>query len=391
MTGAITISQEEEIVQVVSVRLMATLTGPSGNSYIAYAGPADWNVTGTVFASFPMPNVPSVNQVYTLNVSYSYTLAITQYEPSPSGSEGYGSWETYFYNAYSPVPYASQQITVVSGGVLVSTGGNFSQIETQIDGVWNTLNVSSSNLQNALSSGLKTINGNIVTIQTQGSEILANLTTINAQIKSINGNMATITTDIGTINTTLSSINAQIKSINGNMATITTDIGTINTTLSSINAQITSIDNGIATIQTEAGTIQASLATLNAKLVAVNGTLATISTNVGTVQTSLSSINAQLTSVQGNVATVQTDLGTLTGTVDSVNGTVATINTKIGTLQASINGVTGSINSAKSGISNTIIFEVVILALVLITLVAAIVSVIYVNKAIRKIDEIKKP
>ncbi|MGB9815782.1 MAG: hypothetical protein ACPLVI_07595, partial [Thermoplasmata archaeon] len=121
VTGPITISKPQVIVQVVSVRAMITLTNPSGNTYIAYAGPVDWNSNGTIFASFPMPNVPTVNQVYTMNVSYSYTLAITQYAYYP-GSSVNGGWQTYFYNAYSPVPYASQQITVVAGGVLVSTG-----------------------------------------------------------------------------------------------------------------------------------------------------------------------------------------------------------------------------------------------------------------------------
>jgi len=369
------------IEQVISARVYATLQGPSGNVYTAYAGPADWNQNGTVMASFPMPNVPNVNEVYTLNVSYSYTIGVTIWTGGPcSSSSEQKSWETYFYNVYSTVPYASQSITVVSGGVLVSTGQSFSQIEAQINGVWNTLNVSSSNIQSALSSGFKTVNGNLVTIQTQGSEILANISTINGQITNINGNIATITSDIGTMQTTLGSINAQITGINGNIATITTDIGTINTTLSSINAHITSIDGNIATITSDAGTISTTLSAINAQLTAVNGTVATIKTNVGTIQTSLSSIGATVSSISSNVnnlvgttATIQTDLGTITGTVTSINGTVATIQTKLGTLQANVNTLS---NTA----SNTMTWSIGVLVLVIITLVLVLVVMMQVNK-----------
>ena len=371
----VSISPSLTIVQVVSARADVTLQQiPSGNSYTAFAGPVDWNSTGTINVSFPMPNVPHINSQYYLNVSYSYTLAVTQYhDTSPAG------WYTYFYNAYSAVPYASQIITVVSGGVLLST----SVIEASINGVNTNLSIDYNDLNTLVSNGFTSVNGNLLTIKTQGSTIEAQLNSTNSQIMGISNGMVYINTTLGNVETSLSSIDAKIASVNNGIATLQTSIGNVQASLSSLNASVMSINSGIATLQTSLGYITTNLTAINAKLESVNGTVATVSTDVGNIQTSLSSLNTQVTSISGTTATIQTDLGTLQGTVKSINGTTATIQTDLGTLQTNV-------KSATSGIGNTMIFEVVVLILVLITLVLAGLAMISSNKLAKKIDEMKK-
>jgi len=360
------------------------------NNNLVYSGPAVWNSSGTLNATFLMPNEQyASSQVFSVNASYSYLLYI------PNGSvAGVNESRAYFYNVYSPYPYnkVPGTLTVVTGGMI--SGINYTKdiatIETMISGSWQSVNVSYSYLVNTINPMLTTISNGIVTIEEQGATIQASLNNINANITAIKGNIATIQTSLGTIQASLNSLNAKIVAINGTVATIETDIGTINTSLASINAQLTSIQGNVATIQTSLGTIQASLNSLNAKIVAINGTVATIETDIGTINTSLASINAQLTSIQGNIATIQTSLGTIQGTVMSVNGSIATIKTQLGTLQTSVNGVTSSVNAAKSSISNAVTFEILIMVLVLITLVIAIGTLLIANRMVRRLEELKK-
>ena len=210
-----------------------------------------------------------------------------------------------------------------------------------------------------------------------------------------NASVAEIATLTGKyVNMSLSELNAKIigiySELNNTYVSINTSFGVMKAQLSALNANITAVSNGVATIQTSLGTIQASLNSLNAKIVAVNGTVATIKTDIGAINTSLASINAQLTSIQGNIATIQTSLGTIQGTVTSINGSIATIKTQFGTLQTSVNGVTSSVNAAKSSTSNALAFELLILALVLITLVIAIGTLLSANRMVRRLEELKK-
>jgi len=304
------------------------------NNNLVYSGPAVWNSSGTLNATFLMPNEQyASSQVFSVNASYSYLLYI------PNGSvAGVNEPRAYFYNVYSPYPYnkVPGKLTVVTGGMI--SGINYTKdiatIETMISGSWQSVNVSYSYLVNTINPMLTTISNGIVTIEEQGATIQASLNNISANITAIKGNIATISTSLGTI--------------------------------------------------------QASLDSLNAKIVAINGTVATIQTDIGTINTSLASINAQLTSIQGNIATIQTSLGTIQGTVTSINGSIATIKTQLGTLQTSVNGVTSSVNAAKSSISNAVTFEVLTMVLVIITLVIAIGTLLSANRMVRRLEELKK-
>jgi len=332
---SVTIYPSLTIVQVVSVRADITLQQiPSGNIYTAFAGPVDWNRTGTINVSFPMPNVPHINSQYYLNVSYSYTLGVTQYDSTTGG------WYTYFYNAYSAVPYASQTITVVSGGVLLNT----STIEATINGVNTTLTVDYNSLSKALSGGFTTVNGNLVTINVQGSEILTDLGTINGQISSINGNVATINTTLGKVQTSLASLNASLMSVSGNVATISTTLGKVQTSLSSINMTVSSTATSVS-------------------------------------------------GLVGSVATIQTDVGSLSGQITSVSNGVATIQTSLGNIQTNVSAIkldTGKITTVSSSLGTLEIFLIVAIVLILITLVIAFLAVNNTNKLAKKFEEQKK-
>jgi len=143
--------------------------------------------------------------------------------------------------------------------------------------------------------------------------------------------------------------------------------------LSELNATISSINSSMAYIKTSFGTMEASLSSLNASITAVNGSVVKLHTSLGQITTSLSSINATLVSVKNGVATVQTSIGNLTGNVTSISGNVATIKTSLGVLKADINGVSGNVNNI---INYGLIYEIVIIALIAVTLGIAVAGLL---------------
>jgi hypothetical protein len=141
--------------------------------------------------------------------------------------------------------------------------------------------------------------------------------------------------------------------------------------LSELNAKISSINNTVVYLNTSFGTMKSSVTTLDASITALNGTVVTLETTVGTVQTSLSSLNATLESMNGKVATVETSVGTLTGNVTSINGKVVTIQTSLGTLKMGVNSLQ---NKTGNIVNYGLIIDIVIIALVAVTLGMAVVS-----------------
>ncbi|MGB9815784.1 MAG: PKD domain-containing protein, partial [Thermoplasmata archaeon] len=212
------------------------------NNNLVYSGPAVWNSSGTLNATFLMPNEQyASSQVYSVNASYSYLLYI------PNGTvSGVNEPRAYFYNVYSPYPYnkVPGKLTVITGGMI--TGIDYSKdivtIETMLSGTWQSVNTSYNYLKNTINPELISVSDGIVTIELQGAILQASLNNITENITGIKNGIVSINTALGTIQTTLSSINGQITSINNGIATISTSLGTIQTTLSSINGQITSIN-----------------------------------------------------------------------------------------------------------------------------------------------------
>ncbi len=91
--------------------------------------------------------------------------------------------------------------------------------------------------------------------------IKANLTAINARLVSIDGKLITLQSDIGTLKTDADTINARLISIEGNEATIQSDLGTLKANADAIHAKVTSIDGNTATISSDLGTIKSQLNT----------------------------------------------------------------------------------------------------------------------------------
>lgn len=323
------ISASQNVYQVVSARIQATLSAnPSGPTYIAYAGPAVWDLAGDLNASFLMPNVPAVNAQYTLNVTYGYTIAVTQFQESSvhfggdSSGITVGVWETYFYDVYSPAPI-SQTLTVVAGGQILSESqlqAGVSTLSAQINGVNTNLSVDTSGLMTALQSGFKTVNNGIVTIEAQGSQIEASLAAINASIKSVS-----------------SGVSGLSGSLSADTATLSTSIGTIQTSLSNLNATVT-----------------------------------VVSSTIG--------------AVKGAQVTLSTDVGTLSGDITNVSNGVATIQTTAGQIKVAVGQIQGSANAIQSGMSTVELLLVVLIVLMLITLAVALFSVSRSNALAKKLN-----
>jgi len=126
---------------------------------------------------------------------------------------------------------------------------------------------------------LKSINGTLVTIQSNIGEIQVSLSQINAKLAALNGTVATIQTDIGIIKASLEDIRLNITSIQGNIANI-------NTTLGEIQGTIVSIQEDIATIKTDLGNITASLSPTQTTTLGIP--IAAILAGIGAVGSSIS-------------------------------------------------------------------------------------------------------
>ncbi len=309
-------------------------------------------------------------------------------------------------------------ITLISGNGALLTGVSSTQIAEIVANVTGAVKTAMSVPLSELNASVVAINGAVAQLKTAFGNMTASLNAINATVVSIMNGQAEVMTDLGTVQTSLASLNASVASVQGSLVTLNTAVGQLTTSLSNLNATVMSISSGVANLQTAVGNIQVSLNAINASLMgiqngvavlntslgqvktslasiagqitAVNGSVATVETSLGTLQTSLSNLNATVTSISGNVATVQTSLGTLSGTVTNISNGVATIQTSLGTLQTSVSGVNSKVSSVSSSVGSTILFEVVVLVLVLITLVLAFLAMNNSNRLAKKLDEMKK-
>ncbi len=300
----------------------------------------------TLSGTFAMPNgVPGT--VYLISFNYSQRVAYTytsQYTP-------YGS--TKYYTGSS----------TFSAPIVLSTGSGAFMVS-----------ISSSTL--------------VATIQTAiGNAMKVPLADLNASIKAINGASVLINTKFGEMNTTLGIMNASVSQILQNSLVLTTDLGHVQVTLSQIDARLISFNSTLAVINTTAGQLKLNIASLNASVTAFNGNIVSIKTSLGTMSGSLASINgtvrsnaAGISSLVGSTATISTSLGTVSGKVTSISGGIATIQTKLGALNTTVSSIHTSTDKVSSSLSNTLIFEIVALVLVIITLALVAVVMVRVKK-----------
>ncbi|MEM4058593.1 MAG: hypothetical protein QXZ12_07720, partial [Thermoplasmata archaeon] len=299
---------------------------------------------------------------------------------------------------------ASVSYQLIQGNGALLTGISSSQIATIEAAVNSSVTTSMQVPLSELSANITKLSGDIVTIETAFGNMTSTLQAIQAEITTVAGGVVTLTTDVGFVQTTLNnlspvimSINTTATGINTTTMNIATVAGKINMNLTAFHTEtMTALSNGMVTITGEINgvntTMQASFNALNGHITAVNGTVATIKTTLGTVTTSLSSIGATVTSINGNVATITTNLGTLSGTVTSISNGVATIQTNLGTLTAEVNGIKSTTSSTSSSVGNTMIFEIVVLVLILVTLALVAYTIGQVRKQRPKApEEIKAP
>lgn len=239
--------------QVVSARMSVYFNGTLYETL-----QADWNDTGTLNATFLLPNLAS-STVFSVNVSYSYTLWV------PSG--------LYYYNVYSPTPYnkVPMKLTEIAGGILTSTvsPSNNVQLQTMISGVWHTVNLTKTELGDSYAN----ISGNQITIMDQGAKIVGDLNSMNATINAIDGNVVTLNSSIGPLVTTMKSLDANIttaaasiNSLNGSIVSIKTSVGTLSGT-------VTSVSNGVANIETSVGNLTAPVNAIKTKVNSLSSSL----------------------------------------------------------------------------------------------------------------------
>lgn len=249
----VTVSPSFEIEQVMSLRVLATMTNQtSGQSFIMNAGPADWAANGTLYASLTVPQTNTGN--YTLNVSYSYTLEVTNFVANPEvvgayASIGfivptgyvyaysviYGSWESYAANAYSTTGY-HETMHVLSptseNGQLSSVVAGIATIETKLG----TLQAS----VNGLNASISSVHNNVVELKTSLGYISTNLSAMNATVTSTSSKL------LGSmvyVNSTFGTLSGKITSISSGVATIGTSVGNLNVTTNEIKTKVDSLSS----------------------------------------------------------------------------------------------------------------------------------------------------
>ena len=355
------------LVEVIGTHAQVTLdrvapTSPPPNVFSAFAGDVYWGADGTVTLSFAMPGANfTVNSVYTMDVTFSYTLGITVFDSWYYG----GSWQTYFYNVYKP-DYYSATLNVLAQGTLSNVTGQLAKISQQIGNLNNTVTVSTATLASLVANGFATVNNGLLTIYDQGAAIEATLATVNATVQSISSTAIYLNTTLGTVSTTLSGIQATLSTINGNVMTLTTDVGTLTTTVNGMAASIATIKGNTVTIMTDLGAVQATLASINT-----------------TVTTTASGV----TSLLGSMVTVKTDLGTLMGTVTAIQGTVASIQTTVGTMNMNVSSIQSSVGTIQSNTNQVTTYFIIVIVLVIIAIVVAVLAVVRVNSVARRLEE----
>jgi len=107
----------------------------------------------------------------------------------------------------------------------------------------------------------------------------------NARLIDVQGKIGTIVIpDLGTIKANLTTISATLISVEGRVLTIESDIGTLTADADAIHAQLTAIDGKTATIQSDIGTLMTDISDINAKVESIDGNTATFSSDLGTVK-----------------------------------------------------------------------------------------------------------
>ncbi len=338
--------------------------------------------TGSLSSSFNIPAFkPGSYNITVVQPSSSTTVASREFNVTPSTSltilSGYYSFPGQLVNYSWKTSVAPDAPGGTSGGpyygnVYVTVFFNGSAIFTSASSLKTTASAS------YLNGSFQMPNGNAgsfwsVTLSWQQDEyILESSATTTETISSyhamsgggvflglVSGNGALVT---GISQNQVAQITAAVNS---------SISASLSVPLSELNAKISSINNTVVYLNTSFGTMKSSVTALDASITALNGTVVTLETTVGTVQTSLSSLNATLESMNGKVATVETSVGTLTGNVTSINGRVVTIQTSLGTLKMGVNSLQ---NKTSNIVNYGLIIDIVIIALVAVTLGMAAVS-----------------
>ncbi|MEM2294094.1 MAG: hypothetical protein QXX41_12545, partial [Nitrososphaerota archaeon] len=205
-------------------------------------------------------------------------------------------------------------------------------------------------------------------------------TVLSDSVKVVNAfkELGGVVSDIAAIKASIAGLNAVITEVKDGVATISTDVGTLKVkvddlikALSDLNAIITEVRGGVATIRTDIGVIKS---------------------NVDTLASSLNGLKALVVEVGGDVAVIKTDVGSIkvaVGALDAIRSRVDAISSKVDSVSGKVDTVSGKVDAASkaaevaSGVASTLIVPVWIA--VILSLVAAIASIIAIVQVTRKI------
>ncbi|MEM1674873.1 MAG: hypothetical protein QXE14_00280 [Candidatus Bathyarchaeia archaeon] len=210
--------------------------------------------------------------------------------------------------------------------------------------------------------------------------ITADLLSVVDSVKVVNAfkELGGVVSDIAAIKASIAGLNAAITEVKDGVATIRTDIGELKVkvddlvkALSDLNAIITEVRGGVATIRTDVGVIKS---------------------NVDTLAMALEGLKALVVEVGGDVAVIKTDVGSIkvaVGALDAIRSMVDAISSKVDSVSGKVDTVSGKVDAASkaaevaSGVASTLIVPVWIA--VILSLVAAIASIIAIVQVTRKI------
>ncbi len=239
-TLTVTVAPAFEVVQVISARVLATMTNETSRyTFIMNAGPVDWAENGTLYASLTVPQTTTGN--YTLNVTYSYTLMVTEFQPNPYVTPlnySQGSWETYAANVYNTTVLA-QSLHVFSptsqNGQIAAIASGIATIQTKLD----TLQTS----VNSLNASIVSVSGNVVDLKTSVGYLTANLSAMNATVTSTS---KTLLGSMTYVNSTFGTLSGKIVAVSGGIATIQTSVGNLTVATSAIKTKVDSLSSSLS-------------------------------------------------------------------------------------------------------------------------------------------------
>ena len=175
------------------------------------------------------------------------------------------------------------------------------------------------------------------TIQDQIDNVTVDITALEADVLTLQGEMITANSNISTLQGQMTTANSNISTLQGQMTTA-------NSNISTLQGQMTTANSNISTLQGQVSTLDGEMNTAQADIGVLYGLTATNTAAIAGLSISQAAQDVIITSHTGSIATLQ-------GEMTTAQGQIAVLQTK--TTDQSYGALTGTTFARRVYITNT--------------------------------------